>query len=43
MDLILLGTAIGIIIWALYAFIKKAVKDALREYDAEKNKPSVNE
>lgn len=38
MSLIIIGvgTVIGILIWGLYALIKKAVKDALREFDREK-------
>lgn len=34
--LFFMGLLLVIALYALYALVKKAVKDALREYDAEK-------
>ena len=35
---LLLSAAIVLLLWAIYAIVKVAVKDALREYDQEKAK-----
>jgi hypothetical protein len=40
-SLIIIGA--GLIIFGLYALIKKAVKDALREYEIKENNHSINE
>lgn len=38
----LLVGGIALVLWLLYLFIKKAVKDALREFEREKKNPDLS-
>lgn len=38
----LLAGGVAMVLWLLYLFIKKAVKDALREFEREKKNPDLS-
>ncbi len=40
--LLLLAGGVALVLWLFYLFIKKAVKDALREFEREKKNPDLS-